>query len=132
MDYVFTDPPFGNNIHYADCNIVWEAWLGNPTDHDQEIVVNKSRSATDGGKTLADYQRLLTDSFREAKRVVVNSGRISVSFTTLTTRYGLHFSMPLRTPACTKQRCRYSTRANEARRATRPDGANSCRSTTSS
>ncbi len=80
VDYVFTDPPFGNNIHYADCNIVWEAWLGNPTDHDQEIVVNKSRSATDGGKTLADYQRLLTDSFREAKRVVVNSGRISVVF----------------------------------------------------
>ncbi len=80
VDYVFTDPPFGNNIHYADCNIVWESWLGNPTDHDQEIVVNKSRSAAAGGKTLADYQQLLTDSFREAKRVVVDGGRISVVF----------------------------------------------------
>lgn len=79
-DYVFTDPPFGNNIHYADCNIVWESWLGDPTEHDQEIVVNKSRSAADGGKSLADYQRLLTDAFREAKRVVTVGGRISVVF----------------------------------------------------
>lgn len=80
VDYVFTDPPFGNNIHYADCNIVWESWLGHATEHDQEIVVNKSRSVADGGKTLADYQRLLTDSFREAKRVVTDGGRISVVF----------------------------------------------------
>jgi len=80
VDYVFTDPPFGNNIHYADCNIVWESWLGNPTDHNQEIVVNKSRTAADGGRTLADYQKLLTDSFREAKRIVTDGGRISVVF----------------------------------------------------
>ena len=80
VDYVFTDPPFGNNIHYADCNIVWESWLGDPTDNDQEIVVNKSRRVEDGGKTVGDYQRLLTDAFREAKRVVVQDGRVSVVF----------------------------------------------------
>jgi len=80
VDYVFTDPPFGNNIHYADCNIVWEAWLGDPTDNDQEIVVNKSRRVEDGGKTVGDYQRLLTDSFRETKRVVVKDGRVSIVF----------------------------------------------------
>lgn len=78
--YMFTDPPFGNNIHYADCNIVWESWLGEPTDNDQEIVVNKSRRVEDGGKTVGDYQRLLTQAFREAKRVVVPDGRVSVVF----------------------------------------------------
>lgn len=80
VDYVFTDPPFGNNIHYADCNIVWESWLGSLTDYDQEIVVNKSRRVEDGGKTVRDYQRLLTDSFCEAKRVVAPKGRVSVVF----------------------------------------------------
>ena len=79
-DYVFTDPPFGNNIHYADCNIVWESWLGEPTDNDQEIVVNKSRRVENGGKTVGDYQRLLTAAFGEARRVVTNNGRISVVF----------------------------------------------------
>ena len=28
IDYVFTDPPFGSNIFYADCNLIWESWLG--------------------------------------------------------------------------------------------------------
>ena len=80
VDYVFTDPPFGNNIHYADCNIVWEAWLGETTDNDQEIVVNKSRRVEHGGKTVRDYQRLLAGCFREAKRVVASDGRVSVVF----------------------------------------------------
>jgi len=28
IDYVFTDPPFGSNIFYADLNLIWESWLG--------------------------------------------------------------------------------------------------------
>lgn len=80
VDYVFTDPPFGNNIHYADCNIVWESWLGEVTDNDAEIVTNKSRRIENGGKTVADYQRLLTDAFRQTERVVRRDGRVSVVF----------------------------------------------------
>lgn len=80
VDYVFTDPPFGANLFYADCNIVWEAWLGDVTDHDAEIVVNRSRSVERGGKTVDDYQRLLTDAFREARRVLTPDGRCSVVF----------------------------------------------------
>ena len=28
VDFVFMDPPFGSNIFYADCSLLWEAWLG--------------------------------------------------------------------------------------------------------
>lgn len=80
VDYVFTDPPFGANLFYADCNIVWEAWLGQVTDHDAEIVVNKSRRPEQGGKSVDDYQRLLTDAFRETRRIVRPDGRVSVVF----------------------------------------------------
>lgn len=80
VDYVFTDPPFGNNIHYADCNIVWESWLGSVSDVEEEIVVNKSRQVVNGGKTLDDYQRLLTQAFAECRRVVRQSGRVSIVF----------------------------------------------------
>lgn len=80
IDYVFTDPPFGNNIHYADCNIVWESWLGEPTNNDEEIVVNKSRQVEHGGKTVDDYQRLLTDAFAECRRIVRPNGRVSIVF----------------------------------------------------
>ncbi len=80
IDYVFTDPPFGSNIFYADCNIVWEAWLGRPTDAEQEMVVNKSRAIDDGGKTVDDYEDLLAAAFGEIKRVVKPDGRASVVF----------------------------------------------------
>ncbi|MGE0309245.1 MAG: site-specific DNA-methyltransferase, partial [Acidimicrobiia bacterium] len=80
VDYVFTDPPFGNNIHYADCNIVWEAWLGDLTDNDKEIVVNKSRRVENGGKTVDDYESLLGAAFKEARRIVHSSGRVSIVF----------------------------------------------------
>jgi 16S rRNA G966 N2-methylase RsmD len=80
VDYVFTDPPFGNNIHYADCNIVWEAWLGDLTDNDREIVVNKSRRTEQGGKTVDDYESLLGEAFKEARRVVAADGRVSIVF----------------------------------------------------
>lgn len=80
IDYVFTDPPFGSNIFYADCNIVWESWLGEPTDAEQEMVVNKSRTLADGGKTVDDYEDLLADAFGEIKRVVKPHGRASIVF----------------------------------------------------
>ena len=45
------DPPFGSNIFYADSSLLWEAWLGELTDQDAEIVVNKHRAPADGGKS---------------------------------------------------------------------------------
>ncbi len=80
VDYVFTDPPFGSNIFYADCNMVWESWLGELTDDDDEIVVNRSRTAAAGGKSVDDYERLLGDAFNEMHRVVRPGGRVSVVF----------------------------------------------------
>lgn len=70
IDYVFTDPPFGSNLFYADCNLIWEAWLGGLTPHHEEAVVNRSRDASRGGKSVADYEMLMTGSMREIFRVL--------------------------------------------------------------
>lgn len=80
IDYVFTDPPFGSNIYYADCSLLWEAWLGAYTDRKQEIVVNRSLKPEHGGKDLAGYQRLLTDAFREIRRVLKPGRWASIVF----------------------------------------------------
>lgn len=70
VDYVFMDPPFGSNIFYADSGLLWDAWLGALTDEREEIVVNRSRTAAEGGKTLSDYQRLMARSFGEVRRIL--------------------------------------------------------------
>ena len=27
IDYIFTDPPYSNNVQYGEFNFVWESWL---------------------------------------------------------------------------------------------------------
>jgi len=80
IDYVFTDPPFGSNIFYADCNIIWESWLGRVTDSALEAVVNKSLVPGAGGKTLGDYAGLMTGAMTEIARVLKPGGWATVVF----------------------------------------------------
>jgi adenine-specific DNA methylase len=35
VDYIFTDPPFGENIYYADLNYLVESWHGVRTNSTQ-------------------------------------------------------------------------------------------------
>jgi hypothetical protein len=77
IDYIFCDPPFGSNIFYADCNLIWEAWLGDRTDQTYEAVVhvkNKDKNV------FPDYARLMTDSFCEMYRVLKPGRWASVVF----------------------------------------------------
>ena len=69
VDYVFTDPPFGSNLFYADCSMLWESWLGEQTDENHEMVVSDRRV---GGafKKLDDYARMMTAAIREMYRVL--------------------------------------------------------------
>ncbi len=80
VDYIFTDPPFGSNLFYADCNLIWEAWLGESTDREREAVVNRSLKPADGGKTLSDYRALMEASFGEMRRVLRPEGWLTLVF----------------------------------------------------
>lgn len=79
VDYVFTDPPFGSNIFYSDMNLFQEVWIGSFTDDSQEAVVDRS---SNGGKprTPERYERLITDSLKEAHRVLRTDGWLSLVF----------------------------------------------------
>lgn len=80
VDYVFTDPPFGSNIFYADCNLIAESWLGEWTNPEPEAVINRSQDVADGGKTLEDYKALLTASFSELYRVLKPGHWATIAF----------------------------------------------------
>jgi 16S rRNA G966 N2-methylase RsmD/DNA-directed RNA polymerase subunit RPC12/RpoP len=80
IDYVFTDPPFGSNLFYADCNLIWESWLGRITDPANEAVVNSSLGVAAGGKTLANYEHLMTLSLHQMSRVLKPGGWATIVF----------------------------------------------------
>jgi len=75
VDYVFTDPPFGGYIPYAEINQISEAWLGKTTDRDQEIIVSPSQK-----KSIADYAEMMAGVFKEIGRVLKQNGRATVAF----------------------------------------------------
>ena len=65
VDYIFTDPPFGENIYYADLNFLPESWLRVRTDSRPEAIVDRAK-----GKTLFDYGHLMTVCLTEYYRVL--------------------------------------------------------------
>jgi DNA modification methylase len=80
IDFVFTDPPFGSNIFYSDCSILWESWLAKFTDMSLEAVWNKSVKSDEGGKSLADYAQLMGAAFSEMFRVLKPGRWATVEF----------------------------------------------------
>ena len=75
IDYVFTDPPFGGNIPYAEINFLNEAWLNRYTNRTEEVIVS-----VDQEKTLAEYQKLLTVALSETCRILKRDGKATVVF----------------------------------------------------
>ena len=43
IDYIFTDPPFGANIYYADLNFLVESWHRVITNATPEAIVDSSK-----------------------------------------------------------------------------------------
>lgn len=75
IDYIFTDPPFGGNIPYAEINFINEAWWGWTTNSTEEVIISPHQD-----KTVDDYQKLLMQSFREAHRILRSEGNATVAF----------------------------------------------------
>jgi DNA modification methylase len=75
IDYVFTDPPFGENIFYADLNFLTEAWHGVTTDAAPEAIVDKFKN-----KALPEYQHLMQRCFAEYYRVLKPGRWMTVVF----------------------------------------------------
>lgn len=74
-DYIFTDPPFGANLNYSELSFLWEAWIGLVTNNKYEAIVNLSM-----GKTLPEYQNLMTECFKEYYRVLKPNRWMTVEF----------------------------------------------------
>jgi hypothetical protein len=69
IDYVFTDPPFGQNFFYSELNFIIEAWHRVFTNNVPEAVVSEYQE-----KTVYRYQELMKGCFDEYFRIL-KSGR---------------------------------------------------------
>ncbi len=75
IDYVFTDPPFGENLMYSELNYIWESWLKIFTENSKEAIMNKSQK-----KLLKQYHVLMFESFKTYYRVLKPNKWMTVVF----------------------------------------------------
>jgi len=75
IDYVFTDPPFGDYIPYSEINQLNEAWLQTLTEDKNEVIINKAQ-----GKSVVDYGELMEQVFHQLNKSLKKDGRISLVF----------------------------------------------------
>ena len=75
VDYIFTDPPFGDFIPYSEINQINEAWLGCITDSTDETIINGSQ-----GKSLLQYRDLMQQVFSGMSRVLSDEGKCTLVF----------------------------------------------------
>lgn len=75
VDYIFIDPPFGDNIIYSELSFLYEAWLKVFTKQDYEAIISGKQS-----KGLNEYKDLMTRSFGELFRVLKPGRWITIAF----------------------------------------------------
>ncbi len=77
IDYVFVDPPFGENFYYSDLAYLIEAWHGVHTATEKEAIVDGNRTRK---KSLEDYAGLMAECFTEFYRVLKPGRWMTVEF----------------------------------------------------
>lgn len=75
IDYIFIDPPFGDNLMYSELNFSFESWLKVFTNNKSEAIINKHQD-----KYISEYSSLMLNSFKELYRVLKPNHWITVEF----------------------------------------------------
>jgi len=66
IDYILTDPPYGDVIQYSELSFVWNTWLGTPQNSKEELIVNPAQDKNE--KYFLDQVSLfLNECFRVLK-----------------------------------------------------------------
>ncbi|OGX18103.1 MAG: hypothetical protein A3K83_00200 [Omnitrophica WOR_2 bacterium RBG_13_44_8b] len=73
IDYIFTDPPFGNMIPYFNLSTLWNAWLNEKVDSKSELIYDQNH-------TFHHYEQGIKKAFLECYRVLKKGKFISVTF----------------------------------------------------
>lgn len=75
IDYIFVDPPFGDNLMYSELNYFTDMWLRVYEKNTDEAIINKAQN-----KTLMEYQALMEKCFANMYRVLKPNRWITIEF----------------------------------------------------
>lgn len=71
VDFIFSDPPYGDSIQYGELSSLWAAWLGfNMEEYTNQIFNDEIIINTKQNKTLENYHAMLYNAFSQAYRIL--------------------------------------------------------------
>jgi 16S rRNA G966 N2-methylase RsmD len=77
VDYIFTDPPYGDSVPYLELDYMWNSWLKFPVNFEDEIIISDSPARN---KDFELYDKMLKVAFREIFRVLKSGKYLTVTF----------------------------------------------------
>ncbi len=80
IDYIFTDPPYGEAVPYFEQSIIWNSWLQLNPDYKEEIVITDSKERQ---KDVTAFEQDINLAFQEIRRVLKPEGYFSLTYHSL-------------------------------------------------
>lgn len=80
IDYIFTDPPYGEAVPYFEQSIIWNSWLKLTPDYENEIVISDSKVRR---KSIATFEHDINIAFSEIRRVLKSNKFLSLTYHSL-------------------------------------------------
>ncbi len=77
VDYIFTDPPYGDSVPYLELDYMWNSWLKFSVNFEDEIIISNSPVRN---KNFELYDKMLKVAFREVFRVLKSGKYLTVTF----------------------------------------------------
>ena len=80
IDYIFTDPPYGDAVPYFEQSIIWNSWLKFEPDYSKEIVITDSKVRN---KNTSVFEEEINLAFSEIRRVLKTGKFFSLTYHSL-------------------------------------------------
>lgn len=80
VDYIFTDPPYGDAVPYFEQSIIWNSWLKFSPNYDEEIVISDSKERR---KDNSKFEEDIYLAFSEIRRVLKPNKYFSLTYHSL-------------------------------------------------
>jgi len=84
VDYVFTDPPYGDAVPYLELHYMWSRWLKFDPDFENEIIVSDS---PERNKDDDVYSKMLQAAFKQVFQVLKPGKYLTVTFHSTNIKY---------------------------------------------
>lgn len=75
VDYIFTDPPYGDAIQYSELSFIWNTWLNKTFKIKEEVIINPVQN-----KSSSTFNKQLAVFLLESARVLKKGRHITLCF----------------------------------------------------